>query len=249
MTYSREAAVLTVLVVDDEENVISSVKRLLHRIRTEKTGNSYRVLGASNGSEAMQVLPNEKPDCVLLDYRMPGGDGLAWMKRMLAVDPDLAIVMATGEGNEHVAVEAMKNGAMDYLVKSSISAEKLERAIMNAVEKVRMRKAIEQQRQELMDAERQRVMIESLGAACHYLGQPATVIRTYLEMMRKTEKSPEKLKMIEECLEAAGAMSDILHKLQQVSQYRTVPYRPAGDMDGARPATEPPRSDERILKV
>jgi signal transduction histidine kinase len=102
--------------------------------------------------------------------------------------------------------------------------------------------AVERQSRALIKAEQHRVMIETLGAACHHLGQPATVIRTYLELMRKRETSPELAAMITECLAASDAVSDVLVRLRQVASYRTEPYLPAGDLSAAR-------EDARILKV
>ena len=85
-------------------------------------------------------------------------------------------------------------------------------------------RVIEAQSQALLAAEQQRVMIETLGAACHHLGQPATVIRVYLEMMQKREQSPDVQRMIAECRDAAESVSDILHRLQSVAKYQTEPY-------------------------
>lgn len=100
-------------------------------------------------------------------------------------------------------------------------------------------RVIEAQSQALLAAEQQRVMIETLGAACHHLGQPATVIRVYLEMMQKKEQAPEMQRMIAECRDAAESVSDILHRLQGVAKYQTEPYlqsRSAG-------------TDDHILKI
>ncbi|MFC1498997.1 response regulator [Verrucomicrobiota bacterium] len=231
-----------ILIIDDEQNVISGFQRLLHRLSPIPPKTSYRIFSASQGNDAMSIINSKEIGCILLDYNMPGGDGLVWLKRILELKPNTAIVMVTGEGNEKIAVEAMKNGAMDYLVKGSVTIEDLERAIINAAEKVKMRNAIEQQRNELLEAERHRVMIASLGAACHHLGQPITVISTYIAILKKNEKSPEKLQMIEEFSAAAEAMSDVLDKLRKITQYRTVPYRPSGE-------SEPERIDEYILDV
>lgn len=89
----------------------------------------------------------------------------------------------------------------------------------------RMQRTIEAQAEEIRDAERHRVMIESLGTACHYIGQPATVLRTYLDVLRNEMVSNEIRQKISECYEAAEAIADVLDKLRKVSQYRTVPYQ------------------------
>ena len=100
------------------------------------------------------------------------------------------------------------------MVKGSITPETLLRTVLNAVQKIQMRLALEKQRAGLMEAERQRVMLESLGAACHHLGQPATVITAYLHLMKDSETSPERMVMIKNCLEAVEALGS--HCLVQV---------------------------------
>lgn len=104
-------------------------------------------------------------------------------------------------------------------------------------------RVIEAQSHALVQAEQQRVMIETLGAACHHLGQPATVIRVYLEMMQKKEASPEIQRMIEECQQAAESVSEILRRLQGVAKYQTEPYLPSRSGDDPAPAKP------RILKI
>jgi signal transduction histidine kinase len=101
---------------------------------------------------------------------------------------------------------------------------------------------LERQRQSLIDAERQRVMIESLGTACHHLGQPITAITVYLELMKKEELDDERRSMIVECLGAVESLRGIIEKLRTVSEYRTRPYM-------ADPNDVVDRPDARILEV
>jgi DNA repair exonuclease SbcCD ATPase subunit len=87
-----------------------------------------------------------------------------------------------------------------------------------------MLETIEKQSDEIVEAERQRVMIESLGAACHHLGQPATILSLYLSRVR--DLRPEVLNNDEfkACDDAVQDISEILKKLMRVSEYRTMPY-------------------------
>ena len=214
---------IDVLLVDDDEQFRSAQIRNLRRliIKDEKP---IQIHQAGSGKEAMAIIENGAISCVLLDYNMPGGSGIDWLKKFLAKDPDLAIIMVTGQGSEQLAVEAMKQGASDYLVKGSITPHDVERAIINAVEKVRLKTTIRNLQDKLLKAERQRVMIESLGAACHHIGQPATVISGYLQFMQDQSNDAEMQNMISTCMKASDEIAAILRKLQLVSQYRTKPY-------------------------
>ncbi len=217
-----------ILIVDDDLNFRSAQKRILRRMKL-RPSSKVEVIEASSGTEAMELLRVVDIDCILLDYNMPGGSGLDWLKKFLSKNRYLAVVMLTGQGSEQLAVNAMKNGAMDYLVKGSLTPEDLERSILNAVEKTELRRTINEQKSRLIEAERQRVMIESLGAACHHIGQPATVISSYLQLMKEKETDEEILQMIATCMEASDSMANILQQLTQVSQYRTSPYLPGDE--------------------
>jgi len=223
--------------VDDDADYRESMRRLLWTVNETFP---VRLLEASEGAQAKEILQREHVDCVLLDQRMPGGSGVDWISEFLKADSYLPVVMVTGQGDEGTAVSAMKQGAMDYLVKGSISVEALLCAVTNAVEKMALRRSIAKQREALLSAERQRVMIESLGAACHHLGQPMTVVTMCLDIMKRQQWGPNVQELVDKCEEAVESVNDILTKLQRVSVYRTEPYLPAAE--GGTP-----RSDERIL--
>lgn len=92
----------------------------------------------------------------------------------------------------------------------------------------KMQATIRVQAEEILDAERHRVMIQSLAAACHHIGQPATVLRAYLDMLQ--DAGPDAAldrEKINECRRAAEVIAGVLGKLRQVSEYRTVPYTTA----------------------
>jgi len=85
---------------------------------------------------------------------------------------------------------------------------------------VRMR----QQQQNLVAAERHRTMIQSLGAACHHLSQPATVLCMRLQMLKEDATSDEVRAQIDESLVAVEQIREILEKLGKVSEFKTVSY-------------------------
>jgi len=71
---------------------------------------------------------------------------------------------------------------------------------------------------------KQRVMTETLATACHHLGQPATVITGYLELLRREERQPERQKMLDECLAAAADLDRVIKRMQALTHYRSVAY-------------------------
>ena len=99
-----------VLVVDDEESIRSLLERVL-----SKAG--HGVLSATNGQEAMDRLPRENIDIVLLDMKMPGMSGMEVLQQLATRWPDICVIMVTAIADLDTAVEAMKRGAYDYITK------------------------------------------------------------------------------------------------------------------------------------
>ncbi|MEP7355888.1 MAG: PAS domain S-box protein, partial [Anaerolineales bacterium] len=98
------------LVVDDEYELMAALVETL-----ELEG--YEAVGSTSGAQALQILKTREFDILLTDLMMPGLDGLAVLRQALEHDPYLVGVLMTGQGTVSTAVEAMKLGAFDYLLK------------------------------------------------------------------------------------------------------------------------------------
>jgi DNA-binding response OmpR family regulator len=211
-----------ILVIDDDEPDVEILRRLLGEIQ----GWRIKLLACKDAETGRAEAARCKVDLIFLDYLLGAETGLEIFQAIRKDGCFLPVIMLTGHGSEEIAVEAMKAGVSDYLVKGRITPESLRLVISNALQKVKMQQKIEDQRAALLDAERQRVMMESVGAACHHFAQPLTTMLSNLEMLSRgevVEESERKL-MLEHCLKAAETMRTILLKFQQVHEYRTRPY-------------------------
>jgi DNA-binding NtrC family response regulator len=117
----------TILVVDDEEVIRDSCRQALER-------SNYRVETARDGIEALRALHHKKVDLVILDLKMPGLDGMEFLRRVRSDNPDLDVVVITGYSSVGSAVECMRLGAYDYLPKP-FDAESLRLVVNRAIEK------------------------------------------------------------------------------------------------------------------
>ncbi|NET55617.1 MAG: GAF domain-containing protein [Symploca sp. SIO2E6] len=100
-------------------------------------------------------------DCVLLDYRLPDGNGLRLVKAVRRVGIKVPLIVLTGQGDEQIAVELMKAGASDYLPKSKVSPESLSRSLRHAVRIYRAEREAELATQRLRESEeRYRLVLE-----------------------------------------------------------------------------------------
>jgi CheY-like chemotaxis protein len=117
-----------ILIVDDEEHI-----RRVIRITLESAG--YLVGEASDGPESLQIFGDGSSwDCVVLDQKMPGMDGLTVLQRIKEIQPSARVVMATAYASIELAVEAMKLGATDF-VRKPMTPEILRNAVAAALSK------------------------------------------------------------------------------------------------------------------
>ncbi len=118
-------APVRILVVDDDEHVRTALARYL-----AKTG--YQVTQADGGSAALERLAAEPFEAMLCDIRMPGMTGVELLPRVIAHDPDIAVLMLTAVGEPGSAIECLKVGAADYLIKP-VELEELSHSLRYAL--------------------------------------------------------------------------------------------------------------------
>src|SRR6266851_5530235 len=122
------------LLIDDEVDVQYSFQRIFDSPEIELTT-------ASSGEEALRLLPKVKPDLVMMDIRMGGMTGLETLRRIRQMDSKLMVILMTAYGTTQMAIEAMKLGAYDYLLKP-FDVPKLKELIANALKAARDMKQV-----------------------------------------------------------------------------------------------------------
>ena len=100
----------TVLIIDDEVAIRETLEMILNY-------EDYAVLKAGSGADALALVEKQTPDVVLLDIKMPGMDGFEVLERLKATDKGIPVIVISGHGNIETAVEAVKQGAYDFLEK------------------------------------------------------------------------------------------------------------------------------------
>ncbi|HBY75725.1 MAG TPA: hypothetical protein DEG47_01645, partial [Cyanobacteria bacterium UBA11148] len=117
---------------------------------------NYQIFESKSGEEALQSYLWVKPDAILLEFKLPGMDGLEFLNHLKTHlhRTQLPAIMITGQGDEAIAVQAIKNGAQDYLVKSNLTSAMLCRATKTIVQQTHLQGLLEQsqERQRLISA-------------------------------------------------------------------------------------------------
>ena len=127
----------TVLVVDDEDGIRQALDRFLTR-------QGYRVTQAPEAAAALAAIEGVHPSAMLCDIRMPNMSGVELLPKALAADTDLAVIMLTAIDEPRTAIECLKLGAYDYLIKP-VDLEELDVSLANALR----RRQLEIDRREL----------------------------------------------------------------------------------------------------
>ena len=157
-----------ILVVDDEENIREMMKRLLVR-------SGYLCITASDTFEAAERLKNEQFGLLLMDMMMPRRSGLEYLPEVVRLYPDMAVVMLTAVVDTSTALNAIRNGAYDYVTKM------LDQEVVT----LRIRRALERRSLMLQNRQYQKKLKEMVAQ----LGQHVEVEETELDKRQRVHET------------------------------------------------------------
>ncbi len=112
---------MAIMLVDDEERFLVTTRKLFARM-------GYQVLTASGGAEALEKLRTNEIHVVVLDVKMPGMDGIDTLKEIKCRFPTVEVIMLTGHATMESAIEGLKSGACDYLMKPTDIPDLIQKA-------------------------------------------------------------------------------------------------------------------------
>ena len=131
-------ATARILIVDDDEDDFILTGEYMQSI----PGNSFKIEWCKNFNDALVRLKSAEYDIYFVDYRLGAKSGVDFLKEAIRYQSEEPIVLLTGKGNYDVDIEAMQLGAVDYLVKTELTTEKMERCIRYALERSNTLKAL-----------------------------------------------------------------------------------------------------------
>lgn len=146
---------ITIAIVDDEPDMRESISQWL-------VLSGFETQSFASAEDALKVIGSEWPGVVISDLRMPGMDGMVFLKRLMSQDSSLPVIMITGHGDVPMAVEAMRLGAMDFMEKP-FNPDRLTELVKKAVQSRRMALENRALRRDLSDGGQ--VMQKLLGSS------------------------------------------------------------------------------------
>lgn len=121
--------VKTILIIEDDE---VDRKVLCRYLKSERPDTD--IVESHKCEEGFSAMKEKDFDCILLDYQLPDGDGIEFLQKMMLGEFKCPpVLFLTGQGDELLAVEALRSGAADYIPKENLSANRLNRSIDNAI--------------------------------------------------------------------------------------------------------------------
>ena len=192
--------VLSILIADDDEGDRKQMRRTL-----KQAGFTGECVESVSVAAALAACDAHAFDCALVDYQMPGHDGLYGVEALRDRFPFMATIMVTSHGDETVATEAMKRGASDYIAKGRVDVASVRRAVDNAMEKANLRRKLAAQREELENF---------ASVLVHDLAAPIASIQLFAREIERNLDSEtiDRDEVLEHCHEvvAAGARANML---------------------------------------
>jgi signal transduction histidine kinase len=256
------------LVIDDDAVDRRAVARALLGTRLQATLDE-----AATAVEGLRLIGDHDYDCIFVDYLLPGTDGLQVLRAIRESGVTAPIVMLTGQGDEELAVELMRAGAVDYLSKQTLSPDRLARSLRYAVAMARAeqgrREALERERSAREEAQAaNRAKDQFLATLSHELRTPLNAILGWARLLRGgtldadsaaraieviERNSQLQVRLIEELLDTSRIIAGKLRLepcdalVSDVVRAAVEALRPAADAKRIRLEVKPWR-DERSIR-
>ena len=196
-----------ILIIDDD---IGDQRALQRAVRKSDLGCGAET--RSSVEEALSSLESHPYDCILMDYNIPGTNGLDGLKQIKKLAPFTPIIMVTGVGDELVAREALSQGASDYLPKRTITPEEVSHSVRNALKVAGMQKAMREQHESLL------LFADVLA---HDLKAPSRQLSLISELLVQAveEQDVEKARMLQSMISTAA--SDMVQLIDTLHRYNS----------------------------
>jgi signal transduction histidine kinase len=222
------------LLIDDDEEDRMVIQHFL-----KKADMSFNFKECNSGNSGIDAFKNGSYDCVIVDYNLNDTDGIQVLDEIVKLDPHASVILMTGMGDEHLAVTAMKSGAIDYLPKGNLSTNALIKSIRNGTQLQEMAKRAKQAEIELQEANNKlekkviertselqkaveaaeksnQAKSEFLSRMSHELRTPMNAILGFAQLMEKSKKDPLPISQLKRVAQISKAGTHLLELINEI---------------------------------
>lgn len=219
----------SILLIEDNPDDADLFGEVLSEIENEP----FVLTSVTRLNEGIAHLDNETVDIVFLDLSLPDSHGIEGLTKVHIQTPNVPIVILTGLDDDKTALDAMRQGAQDYLIKDDIESRLLAKSIRYAIERKRAELAVQ-------EIERVKVLAQTAITAAHLINQPLTAIIGLVDLIKiNKDYTPEILEKQLTAIRKAGTqIHEIVQKMEQIERHVTTPYLDNVDMIDLDAASE-----------
>src|SRR5215204_19949 len=230
---------IRILIIDDDEDDFFITSEYLKQIQEYQ----LQIDWCYRYNDAIQHLHERKYDMYFVDYRLGAKTGLDFLKEAVRIGCEEPIVLLTGKGNKDVDIEAMQMGATDYLIKTELTTDKLERCIRYSLERTAYLKALranEKKYRSIFELSKDAVFIADKSLQFRDMNQATSVLLGYEkeELRQKTVfdliSDPTDKSLLQKIMYEEGAVSDLEIEVQtKTGEKKTCVFSATATVDEA----------------
>lgn len=206
---------ITVLLVDDDISFAKIVQYHLQRFQNRE----FKMVWKESVEDALaEVQQNPTIDLILTDYVFPGSNGLEFCLQLNQLNTEIPIVFVTATRDFKLAIEAMKLGVEDFLIKEDLAESILPRTIVNVLDRVRMHKQIKAVEKRMLIAEKRAEAIRELVVTvCHEFNNPLAAIKISADLIRRQVLKDEDKAMLKRFDESFQKIEAEIKRLRDIN--------------------------------
>ncbi len=210
---------IELLLVDDNPNYVS----VLEHQFTSFPGKSFKITWKNDGEQALEHLKSGAcADLIIMDYYLPGANGVEVARKILDAGFSLPIILLTSQKDYRIAIEAMKFGIEEYLIKEELTDTVLPRTILTTIERFQLRRKMKEVEKEALFSEQTAKSIQALVVTiCHEFNNPLAAIKISSDILSRQARSPEERALLNELNRNIVTLEQNIIKLRDLNTGKT----------------------------
>ncbi len=210
---------IELLLVDDNPNYVD----VLEHQFSSFPGKSFKITWKNDGDQAIEHLRTGAPtDLIIMDYYLPGANGVEVAKRIMDAGFSLPIILLTSQKDYRIAIEAMKFGIEEYLIKEELTDTVLPRSILTTIERFQLRRKMKEVEKEALFSEQTAKSIQALVVTiCHEFNNPLAAIKISSDILSRQASSPEERALLSELNKNIVTLEQNIIKLRDLNSGKT----------------------------
>ncbi len=203
---------INILFVDDDADYFSVIKHQLRPFQNKR----FEITWVNSGEKALEKINSGAHfDLILLDYYLPNSNGVEVVKRIFNEKIEIPMILLTSNKDFRIAIEAMRYGVEDYLIKEEVVDTILPRAVLNVLERVHLNKRLaEFEKEKMLTHERVEAIQELIVTMCHEFNNPLAAIKISTDILMRQTNSDQQKEIL------SKLNNNILHLEKQIVKLR-----------------------------